>query len=236
MMTYNYDRFDTRHYDFFAFPGPRPGEQATDFSVFDLTGEPVSLQDFRGKWLVIETGSVTCNMYSRNIEHMNALRDKYPDVEFVVVYVREAHPGNKLPQHPSFKEKLNNAADLVACCGEQRSILVDDWRGSMHTAFGSMPNMVYVIAPDGEVVYRHNWGNPEELDKVLANRSLRITREHATTWEMKPWSYRTTVELFKTVGRGGRDAIWDLVKAMPSVIWAHLKADFQDWQSRRAPS
>jgi hypothetical protein len=89
-----------------------------------------------------------------------------------------------------------------------------------------MPNMVYFIDPDGTVIYRHNWGNPEELESVLKYLSLINTNQYASTLELKPWSYDTNVEMFKTVGRGGWDAIWDLSKAIPSVVWMHLKSDY----------
>ncbi len=224
---YYYDRFDPKHYDLFAFPGPKPGSSADDFTVFDLTANKVKLSDYRGKWLVIETGSITCNMYTRNINKMNALAKKYPDVEFVVVYVREAHPGSKLPQHSSLKDKQSIAACLSKTCNEQRSILVDDMKGSMHRHYGEMPNIIYVINPDGEVIYRHNWGNAEELDLVLENREQRYTNEYASTWELQPFGYNTTIQLFKSVGRGGWDAIWDLVKSMPSIVWEHLKTDLK---------
>ena len=139
-MTYNYKRFDTEHYDLMSFPGPQLGDMAGDFALFYLSGAEVKLSDYAGSWLVLETGSITCNMYTRNISKMNKLREKYSDVEFILIYVREAHPGSKLPQHNSLDKKVSYAAKLDSVCSERRKVLVDDIEGSMHREYGAMPN------------------------------------------------------------------------------------------------
>ena len=51
----------------------------------------MKLEDFKGKWVVIETESITCSMYVKNFGGVAKLREKYPDVEFLRVYMREAH-------------------------------------------------------------------------------------------------------------------------------------------------
>jgi hypothetical protein len=38
--------------------------------------------------------------------------------------------------------------------------------------------------------------------------------------------------MFKTVGRAGWDAIWDLVKFIPAVVWMHIKADVKAMKSK----
>jgi iodothyronine deiodinase-like protein len=224
-MAYNYRRFGLDLYDLGDFPGPQVGETAVDVTLTDLTGQAAPLSAFRGQWLVLETGSITCNMYTRNIPGMNALQDKYTDVVFCLVYVREAHPGSKLPQHSNMASKLANAAEVRSECGDRRCILVDDIEGSMHRQYGALPNIVYVIDPEGTVVYRHDWGVVEELDAVLSQREQLGCSDHANTWALKPFSWETNKQLFKTVGRGGWDAIWDLVKVMPLFLLVHLKVD-----------
>ena len=185
----------------------------------------MKLSDYRGKWVVLETGSVTCNMYSRNIDKMAVVRRRHPDVEFLLVYVREAHPGSKLPQHNSIEDKRAAAERLQRETSESREILLDDMEGSMHRHYGAMPNMLYVIDPDGKVVYRHDWTLVDEVDRVLRNRDQPYTNEHAFSGELHAFGPKTTWHLFKTVGRGGWDAIWDLVRAMPVFLVRHLKVD-----------
>ena len=224
-MNYNYARFSVDEYDLSEFPGPTVGEMIEDFSLSDYSGNHVQLSDFRGKWLVLETASITCNMYTRNIDKMTTLKRKFPEVEFRLIYVREAHPGQKLPQHGCMRSKMSAALRLRSDCGDSRKVLVDDIDGTVHQKLGAMPNMVYVIDPEGRVAYRHDWAVVDELDRVLATHQADGFGEHANTWQLRPFSWDTNKELFKTVGRGGGDAIVDLVKAIPFFMWEHMKAD-----------
>ena len=62
---YNNKRFRVSDYNFEMFIGPRAGDDFRDFTLTDLaTGEELRLSDFAGKWVVIETGSSTCSMYT----------------------------------------------------------------------------------------------------------------------------------------------------------------------------
>ena len=93
-------------YDLGKFPGAKAGEMAENFIVKDQNGNQVSLQDYRGKWVVLETGSITCAMYVKNIPGIKKLQSKFPDVEFLLIYVREAHPGARLGPHQSNQQKI----------------------------------------------------------------------------------------------------------------------------------
>ena len=147
---YNNARFKIKLYDWDLFLGPAAGDVAPDFTVSDLeTGEPVSLSSLRGKWVVIETGSSTCSMYTKNIPSMESLSAEHPDVEFLVIYVREAHPGERLHQHKNFDEKVSAARLLKPRYNENRRVLVDSHAGDFHRVYGMKPNFIYVIRPDG---------------------------------------------------------------------------------------
>ena len=43
--------------------------------TFSFSGIPeeVKISDFKGKWLVLETGSATCSMYTKNIPDMKSM-------------------------------------------------------------------------------------------------------------------------------------------------------------------
>ena len=99
-------------YDLGKFPGPKAGEPAVDFTLSTPDGKEVKLEDYKGKWVVIETGSITCSMYVKNVGGFAKLRQKYPDVEFLLVYVREAHPGSRLGAHISDKQKRKMSLDM----------------------------------------------------------------------------------------------------------------------------
>ncbi len=219
MTEYNYNRFSPSNYDYGSFSGPKPGEEMLDFRLYSLDGTEAKLTDFEGQWIVFETGSLTCPMYVKNINPIIQVVQKYPDVQFLVIYIREAHPGSRQGPHQSMEEKISLARKIQQDYGEIRSVLVDDLDGSMHQEYGSFPNMVYVINPQGEVVYRCDWAFPHLIDKVLQNRPKlnfveRIRIVSAAPWIMVPVTLK-----------GGWDALWDILIALPSILWAHLKVD-----------
>jgi hypothetical protein len=75
---------------------------------------------------------------------------------WVFVYTREAHPGEAVPHHDSFERKLAHARLLRDEMGIRRTILVDDLVGTGHLAYGGLPNMTWVVARGGRLVYKAN--------------------------------------------------------------------------------
>lgn len=228
--TYNYARYKMSEYDLGKFPGRKAGEIADNFTLRKAGGEEVSLESYRGKWLVLETGSITCSMYVKNVPGIRRLKEKYPDVEFLVIYVREAHPGSRLGPHEDDGQKLKMASDMVDIYKDPREVLIDNIGGDMHRLYGALPNMVYVIDPEGRIIYRCDWAFPKNIDKVLAERDKIHTGEHVQIITAAPWI------MLPVVLRGGWNAVWDLVVAMPFIIWAHLKADWANFKKKFSPS
>jgi len=220
---YLYQRFRPQDYDYSAFAGPRAGEPAIDATLHDQEGGEVKLSDFRGRWVVLETGSATCSMYTKNIPGINQLRAEFPDVEFLMVYVREAHPGERLGQHKSFEDKQRAAAVLASRYEEQRPVLLDSLEGDMHQAYGSMPNIVYIINPEGIVHYRCNWATIEGIRRALQQREHVHTDENADM--MKLWKERSITNSLRTMWTGGLLALWDFALAVPHLVRGHRAAD-----------
>ncbi len=221
-MTYNHGRFRLSDYDLTQFPGPKVGEPAPDFGLTGLDGVPLQLSSYRGRWLVLETASVSCMMYARNVDKIGLLRKKYPDVEWLVVYVREAHPGRRRPAHQDMAQKLALAKSLQGDHGETRTVAVDTLSGNMHRAYGSLPNMVYVLNPDGEVAYRCDWLSVPELDRVLGQRPSTETNQHTLTDDLHYPSVWLTARI---LWRSGLIAIWDFLRAAPQLLPTHRAAD-----------
>ena len=190
-----------------------------NFRLYSLDGTEAKLTDFEGQWIVLETGSLTCPMYVKNINPIIQVVQKYPDVQFLVIYIREAHPGSRQGPHQSMEEKISLARKIQQNYGEIRSVLVDDLDGSMHQAYGSFPNMVYVINPQGEVVYRCDWAFSHLIDKVLQDRPKLNFVERKRIVTAAPWI------VVPVTLKGGWDALWDILIALPGILWGHLKAD-----------
>jgi hypothetical protein len=217
---YNYDHFGLQHRTMGQLGGVLAGEPAPDFTATRLDGTAVKLSDFRGKPVVLETGSVTCPMYVGHIEPMNALAFRFPDAAFLVLYVREAHPGQRIGAHRDGAQKLAAARRVVDEEREGRTILVDDLAGTAHRLYGAMPNTVHVIDPEGMVVFRGMWNDPPGVEaalrKLLAGRDAAAVRTR-----FRPTGMATLVRVLR---RAGWRAMWDFIVAFPSVAGAHLRS------------
>ncbi|NNC65813.1 MAG: redoxin domain-containing protein [Gammaproteobacteria bacterium] len=221
---YNAKRFKIGIYDFDAFSGPAAGEPAIDFELYELaTGDKVTLSDLRGRWVVLETGSATCSMYTKNIPGIEDLIEKHADVDFYMVYVREAHPGERLGAHKNVGEKQAAARMLERRYGESRRILIDNCDGDFHLAYGAMPNMLYVIRPDGIVHYRCDWSTVDGLDHALTHRDAPIDAEHADMKQLN--ASRSLGIAIRTMWTGGFLALWDFLLAIPGIARQHEITD-----------
>jgi len=223
-IVYNTKRFRVLDYNFDSFVGPAAGERFKDFPFTDLdSGKQVKLSDFLGKWVVLETGSSTCSMYTKNIPDMKEVEAEFPDVQFLLAYVREAHPGERLGEHQSMDEKLAAARLVKPRYGEHRKVLVDNIEGSFHRAYGAMPNVTYIIRPDGTIHYRTNWTAPQMVRAALLDRVNFHRTENADVVALR--ASRKKLHMIRTMWTGGFVALFDFFKNISAVIAKHEKVD-----------
>jgi hypothetical protein len=218
---YGYKRFTPAEYDFTEDVGLKAGDQHRDMDLYTLDGSKVRLSDYLGsKPLVLETGSMTCPMYAQSADPMQDLIRKYPNLDCLLLYVREAHPGGRRPQHRSLEDKIGAACQTKQRYHEEtRPILVDDLNGSAHRYFGSMPNSIFIIAPDGKVISRSIWNNTIDIDLIFSKLASDGT---VTSHELKavpPFSCRG----IRTPFYGGVVALWDFIVGLPRLIANHKK-------------
>jgi hypothetical protein len=132
LSNYNYEHFSRdllRELVHAPMSGPEPGERAPDFRTTTLDGAAMRLSDYSGKKNVLLLfGSVTCPMTAASIGAINELYEEFrgDEVEFLFVYVREAHPGERIGAHGSAREKAA-AANLLREEEEiKMPVVVDD--------------------------------------------------------------------------------------------------------------
>jgi hypothetical protein len=92
---------------------------------------------------------------------------QYPDWGWYFVYTREAHPGEHRQAHASFEDKLVAAARLRDEIGITRPILVDDYEGTVHLAFGGLPNMAWVLGRSGLILYKATWTSAARIGDFI---------------------------------------------------------------------
>jgi len=171
---YNYRNFDReqlrKELNGKQMNGPKAGEEAPDLELPSLEGKEVRLSNYAGqKNVVLTFGSATCPMTAGSIRGLSRLHEQYADedVQFLFVYVREAHPGENLPAHRSLDDKAE-AAELFREEEEvEIPILVDNLDGRVHREYGGRPNSSYLIDKSGRVAFRAVWTRPSVIEEAL---------------------------------------------------------------------
>src|SRR5947209_11372376 len=108
-------------------------------------------------------------MTAGSVRGLNALHDEFrgEGVEFLFVYVREAHPGEEIPAHESMEDKVA-AAELLRDEEEiEMPIAVDDLKGTIHKKYGKLPNPTFVIDKSGRVAFRSMWSRTGAIRAAL---------------------------------------------------------------------
>lgn len=217
MSTYNYDNFSTDDYEFDDIAAPDAGDTAPDFMLTTSTGAPKRLLDFNTDFLVLEMGSITCPLFQSRRGIMDTLEDEFDQVTSVVLYVREAHPGAQIKAHQNFDDKQACAQRLKQDDKETRLVLVDDYEGAAHRAYGSMPNAVFIIDKDATVVFRADWNNSSATRKAL-KELIAGEKVTAKAYFRPPIPWRA-IRTFKHAGKGSAP---DFFKGLPFLIWTNI--------------
>lgn len=156
-----------------AFDGPAPavGNAAPAFTVADTNGQTHSLEQYRGKWVVLEWLNHGCP-YVRNhydTGTMQALQKKYTDQGVVWLSIVSSAPGKQ--GHYS-NEKAN---ELTKEKNAAPTAVLIDSPGTIGRAYHARttPHM-FVINPEGNIVYM---GGIDDTATTNADR-LKTARPH----------------------------------------------------------
>ena len=159
---YRYEHFRTRqlfHDLMFRMSALRAGQSFPDFDLEATTGERVRKKDFvhEGPVLLI-TASMTCPNTQAAMPSLKRLYAEFgDDVPFVMVDVREAHPGGNYPQPASFDEKSRHARALRSHFELPWVVAVDDIDGGLDRQLDGKPNAAWIIDSEGQVIFRSHW-------------------------------------------------------------------------------
>jgi hypothetical protein len=146
----------------------------------------------------------------------------------VFIYTREAHPGENVGHHDSFERKLACAKLLAEEAGIGRDILVDDLDGTVHRAYGLMPNMTWVIGRGGRVAYKANWTSAANVEaflvRFLAGRAGHPPGTSPVMYETQQAEFRYTdrKRFMQHLARNGPRAVAEFERAQQ--LWAERAA------------
>ena len=224
---YNYPRFSyalgEADLDDWLERGPHPGDPAPDFRLEDLDGNRLRLSALRGSPVVLEFGSYTCPIFSDRAPDMERLASQHPEAEFLVIVVREAHPGEITGAHTSERQKRQAARRLAVEEAIRRRVLIDDLEGTVHRAYGGAWNPVYVLDAAGRIAFRRAWNHPAQVARALTAliEGRPLPRENESV-EMAQLPGRAAIGLH-LLERGGRSALLDFYRSAPAPLQARLR-------------
>jgi peroxiredoxin len=156
-----------------------PGDKVAAFDLPTTDGGRVSSVDLKAKGqpVLLVFGSLTCPITEGGAEGLKQLHSIYGEkVRFVMIKVREAHPGWTIGQPQTFEEKRSQALDLKSHHNFPFEVAIDDIDGTFHSSLDSRPNSAYVIDPSGTILFRAQWANEtrsigEALEAIVAGKN-----------------------------------------------------------------
>lgn len=126
------------------------GQPAPDFGAPDLSGKPVKLSDFRGKFVVLEWTNPECPYVRRHYDsgNMPSLQKEVAAKDVVWLAVNSSSPSSG-----EFTTPENMAKWLAAKGAAPKATLIDQ-DGKIGRLYGARttPHM-YVVDPQGRLVY-----------------------------------------------------------------------------------
>jgi hypothetical protein len=146
---------------------------------------------------------------------MNEIADRYSGSGFgsIFIYTNEAHPGENYPHLESMDQKFSHARDMRDVLNVSRMILVDSLDGACHRAFGSMPNMSWIISKTGVPVYKSDWTDflsvEHEIEYLLDVRNRRRSGERLAPFLVERLDFRIQDQdaFFNGLKRNGPKAV-----------------------------
>ncbi len=203
-----------------------PGRCVPDFDLPILGGGRFRSGDLgeNGPALLI-FGSYTCPVTDSAAPGLKELHAQFSDrVRFVMVNVREAHPGKAVPQPQDLDQKLAHAGQLRDLHGFQFEVAVDDIDGTLHRGLSPKPNSAYLLGKDGTILFRAQWANHTKaidaaLVAVVAGESPNPPQSGGVVRPLLR-QLRYMAPVFDRAGSGAWSDMWRVAPPMAATAFA----------------
>jgi hypothetical protein len=186
---------------------------------------------FGDKPILLIFGSMTCPMTASSAPTLQALYDEFGDrIDFIMLYVREAHPGENFRQADTLEEKLEKARALKQFYNSPWTVAVDNIDGDLHRTLDPKPNAAFLMSNTGEILFRSLWAADRQalhraLVSVAAGRALETKQSQALLGPVA----RAMGQVQEVMERTGPQAVTDLWWAgLPMALTGRI-ASFIPW-------
>ena len=154
------------------------GAAAPALHLTELSGRKISLSQFSGKLIVLEFGSLTEPAFRLSAPSVNWLARQWKKkVQVLVVYQKESHPagsgralklnktaGFSIPQAKDQSQRLADARRAQHALHLQFLLMtLDNAKNQTALAYGSLPNMTFLINARGQLIAAWPWMAPWQL-------------------------------------------------------------------------
>jgi len=216
---YRYKRFTTRllFRDLQFRPGSaKPGDALPPFELVTTGGDCLKTNKvFGAKPVLLIFGSVTCPMTASAAPSMQELYDEFGEhIDFIMLYVREAHPGEHFAQAETLEEKLEHARFLKKLYNIAWTVAADSIDGDLHRALDPKPNSAFLMDIEGKILFRSLWAaDHKALHQALeATANGKVPDRSQSETLIGPVS-RAMGRVLEVMERGGPQAVKDLWRA-----------------------
>lgn len=201
----------------FGAHGLTPGDELAPIELPTTAGDQLTVGGPRSKPMLLITGSLTCPMTDSAMPSLIRLHAEFGEaVDFVLVSVRQAHPGELLPQSDDADTVREQASALAAHFDVPFTVAIDTVDGRLHHLLDKKPNTAFLIGVDGRVAFRSHWARDEAgLRPALAALAQGDPPPKTKSSAMIGPVMRAMGSLSSTMQRGGRQAGRDLWRSAP---------------------
>lgn len=214
----------------FSKNSAKPGESIPPFELVTTSGDHLTNGDvFNDKPVLFIFGSLTCPMTTSSTPDLLKRYEEFGDqIDFIMLQVREAHPGELIPQPDTIEQKIENAQSLKKFYNIQWIVAADNIDGDLHRALDPKPNSVFLADRNGVILFRSLWAGDDSavhqaLEAVATGKALNKTQ---STSGLAP-----IIEAFtaydETLKRGGPQAVKDMWRSVfPAALTARIATFF----------
>ena len=145
--------------------------QLPDLKGFTAEGEPIELRQYiKGSYTVLAPGCLTCPIFHRSYREIEAANADYAPlgVKFYFVYQSLRHPElGGYVQAQNQQERLLQLAEARQKLQTKTPWLADTIDDSIRIGLKAQANSVYLISPEGKLLFAANWLRGAELRAAL---------------------------------------------------------------------
>jgi len=193
-----------------------PGDSFPSFELLTTNGARLVKDDVFGhKPVLLIFGSMTCPMTASAAPSVQELHDEFGDrVDFIMLYVREAHPGEHFTQSETMEEKLEHARALQEFYDIQWTVAADNIDGDLHRALDPKPNAAFLMNSEEIILFRSLWAaDRDAMRQALAAAAAGRAPERKQSETLLGPVIRAMGQVQEVMKRGGPQAVSDLWRA-----------------------